>query len=170
MGLSAQDVHDKQFKLVRQSTGYDIDEVDAFLDEVEAELSRLTAALTEARAAAAPAGHPDNPTDEQAPAGAGSGAVPALGDSAGSAARILELAQRTADEYVAEARRTADGLVHEAQDQARTVIAGLESQRAELEARVAALRAFEVEVRGRLTSYFENQLRDLRSIAERPTG
>ena len=42
MALSSQDVHDKQFKLVRNSTGYDMDEVDAFLDEVEAEIARLT--------------------------------------------------------------------------------------------------------------------------------
>ena len=52
MALSAKDVHDKQFKLVRQSTGYDIDEVDAFLDEVEAELARLHEELASARASA----------------------------------------------------------------------------------------------------------------------
>ena len=52
MGLSAQDVHDMQFKLVRQSTGYDIDEVDAFLDQVEEEITRLTAELDAARALA----------------------------------------------------------------------------------------------------------------------
>ncbi|MCU0300466.1 MAG: DivIVA domain-containing protein [Candidatus Nanopelagicales bacterium] len=152
MALTAQDVHDKQFRLVRQSTGYDIDEVDAFLDEVEAEIGRLHDELAAAREqlAAQPPPQQDAAT------------------SGGSAARILELAQRTADEYVAEARRTADSLVSEAEERARSAVAGLESQRGELEARVAALRAFEGEVRGRLTSYFEGQLRDLRAIAERP--
>jgi cell division septum initiation protein DivIVA len=143
---------------VRQATGYDIDEVDAFLDEVEAELARLHEELDAARAqlAAQPARGGEAPAEAEA-AGAG-----------GAAARILELAQRTADEYVAEARRTADSLVGEAEERARAAVAGLEGQRAELEARVTALRTFEGEVRGRLTSYFEGQLRDLRAIAERP--
>ena len=36
MALTAQDVHDKQFKLVRQSTGYDIDEVEELCDDLSA--------------------------------------------------------------------------------------------------------------------------------------
>jgi DivIVA domain-containing protein len=154
MALTAQDVHDKQFRLVRQSTGYDIDEVDAFLDEVEAEIGRLHDELAAAR--------------EQLAAQPSAGADGATGG--GSAARILELAQRTADEYVTEARRTADALVTEAEERARSAVAGLETQRTELEARVGALRAFEGEIRGRLTSYFEGQLRDLRALTERPAG
>ena len=47
MALTAQDVHDRQFRMVRQSTGYDIEEVDSFLEEVEAELRRLQAELAE---------------------------------------------------------------------------------------------------------------------------
>ena len=182
MALSAKDVHDKQFKLVRQSTGYDIDEVDAFLDEVEAEIDRLHAELAEARAQAASGspgaglagegradeaadaaedvarpepGAPDESTDQPQPAGTG------------SAARLLELAQRTADEYLAEARRTADTLVEEAEEKARAAVAALEAQRADLESRVSVLRTFESEVRTRLTTYFESQLRDLHAI-ERP--
>jgi DivIVA domain-containing protein len=176
--LSAQDVHDKQFKLVRQSTGYDIDEVDTFLDEVEAAISDLTAQLEAARAerASAPAeARGPEPARADAAEGAGeggTGAQPTAEQTTGSAARILELAQRTADEYVAEARRTADSLLAETEASARAAVAELESQRADLEARVGALRSFESQIRTRLTGYFEGQLRDLRSLGtpneERP--
>ncbi len=149
MALSAQDVHDKQFKLVRNSTGYDMDEVDAFLDEVESEISRLTDELVAAQDAL------------QAAATA-----PETQGTSASAARILELAQRTADEYVADARRTADALVTDAEKAARKSVKKLEAQRGDLEARVTALRTFESEIRSRLTGYFQSQLADLNSLAE----
>ena len=41
MGLTPEDVRNKQFTTVRLREGYDEDEVDAFLDEIEAELARL---------------------------------------------------------------------------------------------------------------------------------
>ena len=41
MPLTPEDVRNKQFSTVRLREGYDMDEVDAFLDEVEAELTRL---------------------------------------------------------------------------------------------------------------------------------
>jgi len=43
MPLTPQDVHSKQFSTVKMRTGYDMDEVDSFLDEVEAALSELLA-------------------------------------------------------------------------------------------------------------------------------
>ena len=94
MALSSQDVHDKQFKLVRNSTGYDMDEVDAFLDEVEAEIARLTDEVEAAQERLAAAS-----------------AVPEAETTSAAAARILEMAQRTADEYMADARRKADAMV-----------------------------------------------------------
>ena len=42
MPLTAQEVRAKQFKTVRMREGYDLDEVDKFLDEVELEIGRLT--------------------------------------------------------------------------------------------------------------------------------
>jgi DivIVA domain-containing protein len=149
MALSPQDVHDKQFKLVRNSTGYDMDEVDSFLDEVEAEVARLTDELAIAReqlAAAAP--------------------VPEAAGTSAAAARILEMAQRTADEYVAEARRKADAMVTDAEKSARKSVKRLEAQRIDLEARVSALRTFESEIRARLTGYFQSQLADLTALAD----
>lgn len=149
MALSAQDVHAKQFKLVRNSTGYDMDEVDAFLDEVEAEIARLADELAVAQEQLAAA--PEAP-ESQSPHAA--------------AARILEMAQRTADEYMADARRTADSMVSDAEKAARKSVKRLEAQRGDLEARVSALRTFESEVRSRLTGYFQSQLADLDSLAD----
>lgn len=148
MALSAQDVHDKQFKLVRNSTGYDMDEVDAFLDEVEAEIARLADELSAAQ--------------DQLSATA---ALPEAEGTAAAAARILEMAQRTADEYLADARRTADSMVSDAERAARKSVKKLEAQRSDLEARVAALRTFESEIRSRLTGYFQSQLADLTALA-----
>ena len=252
MALTAQDVHDKQFKLVRQSTGYDIDEVDSFLDEVESEFARLTAELDAARAAVASAERAAAEATERADAEARAAAEardraeaasrtaaeateraermareaadPAtesadsahehatLGDGADSvfasaqvstasfsepdqspaatasteaapapsaeaATRILALAQQTADSYVAEARQQADALVAGAEERGRSMLEALESQRAELdtkrgdlEVRVSALRAYESEIRTRLTSYFEGQLQELRAAFPEPDG
>ena len=41
MPLTPEDVQNKQFTTVRLREGYDMQEVDEFLDEVEAELVRL---------------------------------------------------------------------------------------------------------------------------------
>lgn len=41
MTLTPQQVHEKQFNTVKMRTGYDMDEVDAFLDEVESALGGL---------------------------------------------------------------------------------------------------------------------------------
>lgn len=149
MALSSQDVHDKQFKLVRNSTGYDMDEVDAFLDEVESEIARLTDELraAEEQIGAAPT-------------------VPEAETTSAAAARILEMAQRTADEYVTEARRKADSMVTDAEKAARKSVKRLEAQRGDLEARVTALRTFESEIRSRLTGYFQSQLADLNALAD----
>lgn len=50
MALTPQDVHSKQFTTVKMRTGYEMDEVDAFLDEIEMELSRLIAENDDLRA------------------------------------------------------------------------------------------------------------------------
>jgi DivIVA domain-containing protein len=83
MPLTPEDVSNKRFTTVRLREGYDMTEVDQFLDEVEAELSRLlkeNEALRGGDAAATPAptaapaptvGPTDAPAeDEQAPAAA----------------------------------------------------------------------------------------------------
>src|SRR5687768_9962926 len=60
MPLTPEDVRNKRFTPVRLREGYDMGEVDQFLDEVEAELERLTVENDELRAkvAAASTGEP----------------------------------------------------------------------------------------------------------------
>src|SRR6188472_2523822 len=68
MPLTPEDVSNKRFTAVRLREGYDMGEVDQFLDEVEAELTRLVAENDELRAKleAAQSGTPV-PESRQAP-------------------------------------------------------------------------------------------------------
>ncbi|MEI6109786.1 MAG: cell division protein, partial [Actinomycetes bacterium] len=104
--------------------------------------------------------------------------IPAA-DQGIASVRILELAQRTADEAVASARIESEQLLISAQatseelvSDAKTNIANMtrefEAQRVAMERRVEELRAYEREYRSRLRSYLEGQLRELESknIAE----
>ena len=162
MALTPEDVRNKQFSTVRMKEGYNEDEVDAFLDEVEAELTRLHRENDELKAKVsqlgqqpAPAAAPEAPGPAPAPTPA-----PAVAPSA-EAVRMLELAQKTADEHVASARVEANRLLAEAQATHARTMGGLEAERAAVQARVDELRAFEREYRSRLKAYLEGQLRDL---------
>src|SRR5215216_7979708 len=74
MPLTPEDVSNKRFTPVRLREGYDMGEVDQFLDEVEAELARLTKENDDLRAklSAAQTGggatFQDNPPTAQTPA------------------------------------------------------------------------------------------------------
>src|SRR3954464_3804709 len=73
MPLTPEDVSNKRFTPVRLREGYDMGEVDQFLDEVEAELARLTRENDDLRAklSAAQTGgssFQDNPPTAQTPA------------------------------------------------------------------------------------------------------
>jgi DivIVA domain-containing protein len=211
MPLTPEDVHNKQFTTVRLREGYDEEEVDAFLDEVEAELTRLLreneelraklAAATRAAASAQVAPMDRAPMDRmpqrrdpvpippQLPAPM---PVPVpqvqqqqFQPGGDSAARVLALAQQTADQAIAEARNEAnkivgeartrsdgmereargkaDALERDAQEKHRVAIGTLEQARASLERKVEDLRAFEREYRQRLKSYLESQMRQLES-------
>jgi DivIVA domain-containing protein len=208
-------VRNKQFTTVRLREGYDEDEVDAFLDEVETELRRLIRENDELRAklaaatraaSAAPATTAPQPAVEaekkDEPAKAEPEAAPEPPKSvaeppapiaveasgADSAARVLALAQQTADQAIAEARseankivgdarsraeaierearNKADALERDAQDKHRSIIGVLETQRNALEAQLDQLRQFEREYRSRLKSFLEGQLRQLDSSQE----
>ena len=111
MALTPIEVENTQFKVAFR--GYAIDEVDAFLDRVQSELARL---LSE-RSTTAPAPH-------AAPAAAGT-------EGQEAALRTLLLAQRTADEAVAEARAEAEQIRTAARDEAGST---LTSAREEAEA------------------------------------
>ena len=148
MPLTPEDVSNKRFTPVRLREGYDMGEVDQFLDEVEAELARLTAENDELRAklAAAQSGAPSfepaptqltpvpapepEPTPVAAPEPAAAAPVAAepaavetirvetVPEASNAAARLLEIATRNADELVEDAKNEADRIVGEARTKA----------------------------------------------------
>jgi DivIVA domain-containing protein len=181
MPLTPDDVQNKRFTTVRFKEGYDEEEVDAFLDEVESELRRLLSQNSGLRASTATPGAtgPAPPAPPPAAADRPVGASPPSEDPSETALRTLLLAQRTADEAVAEARAEAESILDSARasassmdSQARaqhaTALAELQRQRSDLEARIEELRGFERDYRTRLKAYLEGQLRDLDSRAGVP--
>ena len=178
MPLTPEDVQKKQFSTVRFKEGYDEEEVDAFLDEVEAELRRLIAENASlGRAAHAGPAAPSAPVAAEAPAAP----PPPTEDPNETALRTLLLAQRTADEAIAQAKAEAEQVVaqakiragsieSDAQQQHAQAMAALQSQRETFERQIDNLRAFEREYRTRLKAYLEGQLRDLESRTAEPTS
>jgi DivIVA domain-containing protein len=148
MPLSPADVRNKQFSTTRLRPGYDEEEVDAFLDEVEAELDRLIQENEELRAklaevlrggksAAVPAlssplsdPKPDvmapesrmEPERRQPEPVMMGGGMPHIEDNMDTAARVLSLAQQTADQAIADARREADETLGRARREADEVL------------------------------------------------
>jgi DivIVA domain-containing protein len=142
MPLTPEDVSNKRFTPVRLREGYDMGEVDQFLDEVEAELERLLAESDDLRTklAAATGGEPpapqaraakteakvaDAPTATDATAGSSAAAAPretikvvTAAEASSAALRLLELATKNADEVVAEAKEEAEQIVGAARTEA----------------------------------------------------
>ncbi len=140
MPLTPEDVSNKRFTPVRLREGYDMGEVDQFLDEVESELARLLkenddlrGKLTAAQrdgGAPAEAAAPAEKASEPAPAPVAAAApreeikVTTIGEASSAAARLLELATRNADQVVGEAKDEADRII----GAARTKAERLESE------------------------------------------
>jgi len=144
MPLTPEDVSNKRFTPVRLREGYDMGEVDQFLDEVEAELARLTKENDDLRAklataqSGAPAPSAPQPVAEKAPepeptpapvpapaaapvTASGSAEtirVETVPQASNAAARLLEIATRNADELVDEAKNDADKIIGEARTKA----------------------------------------------------
>jgi DivIVA domain-containing protein len=161
MPLTPEDVSNKRFTPVRLREGYDMGEVDQFLDEVEAELARLTkenddlrsklsAAQTGSAPAPARAPEPEpakaeekpapapTPVPAAAPAAAPTGVetirVETVPEASNAAARLLELATRNADELVDEAKNEADKIVGAARTKAERLEAESKTKADRLEA------------------------------------
>src|SRR5436305_5163662 len=157
MSLTPEDVQNKRFSTVRFKEGYDEEEVDAFLDEVEAELRRLLGENSDLRTSPAAAAAPLAAAPvAQAPPPAAPAAP--TEEPSEAALRTLLLAQRTADEAIAQAKAEADQLVAGAKQRATTMdqeaqaqhaqkLRELQQQRTTLERQLDELRAFEREYR-----------------------
>lgn len=182
MPLTPEDVQNKRFTVVRfGKSGYDEEEVDTFLDEIEAEMRRLLSESDSLRAEAAAAAAAAELAAEQAKAAPEPVAEPAPApavaeDPNETALRTLLLAQRTADDAIAQAKSEAEQMLNEARMHAAAIErdaqaeqeakrADLEAQRAGVEAQIAELRDYEREYRERLRAVIEGQLRDLESLA-----
>jgi DivIVA domain-containing protein len=157
MPLTPEDVHKKTFTPVRLREGYDMGEVDQFLDEVEVELTRLyaenedlRAKLTAAQAAPPPPTSvvtpepevvaPPQPEPEPEPTPAPAlPAVSTVPEASSAAARLLEIATKNADQLVSEAQNEADKIISEAR---------IKSERLETDAKTKAER-LEADARSR---------------------
>ncbi|WP_300612207.1 DivIVA domain-containing protein [Trebonia sp.] len=145
MPLTPADVRNKQFSTTRLRPGYDEEEVDAFLDEVEAELDRLIQENEELRAKLAevlrgggkpsipalssPLSDPTKsdmmmpePPERRQPEPMMMGGMHTVEDNMDTAARVLSLAQQTADQAIADARREADETLGRARREADEVL------------------------------------------------
>jgi DivIVA domain-containing protein len=111
------------------------------------------------------------------------GAPVVTGDGEQQALRVLMMAQRTADDHVADARRESDKLLSDARSKSEEVtrearakadalerdarqrhqeaMGGLDAKRSALQKHIEELKQFEREYRTRLRAYLESQLRDL---------
>ena len=137
MPLTPEDVSNKRFTPVRLREGYDMGEVDQFLDEVEAELERLNKENDDLRnklASAqrgggetsapapqlekAPEPAPAAPAPTPAAAPAQEIKVTTVADASSAAARLLEIATRNADELVDGAKDEADKIIGAARTKA----------------------------------------------------
>ncbi|QBX54023.1 DivIVA domain-containing protein [Nocardioides seonyuensis] len=155
MPLTPEDVSNKRFTPVRLREGYDMGEVDQFLDEVEAELARLTkenedlrsklaAAQSGGGAASEPAPmiapiqrepEPEPEPVKPAPAPVAAAApVQNVADASNAAARLLEIATRNADELVEDAKNEADRIVGAARTKAERLEAEAKTKADRLEA------------------------------------
>lgn len=225
MALTPQEVANKQFTTVRFKEGYDLDEVDNFLDEVELTLNAMTLEVQDLRSVSKGT-VPDSVREEMRSLGvensrlkseldqaqrklqgaqpssgvtsdrgasdvalrasqdriaaleaqldslqrmqaeqAGSGTSTTASEQGVASVRILELAQRAADDVLASARIEADNMLAETKANVIRETRDLDAQRVSMERRVEELRAYEREYRGRLRNYLEAQLRELDSNA-----
>ena len=143
MPLTPADVHNVAFKKPSiGKRGYDEDEVDAFLDVVEAELSRLIEENAElsgrvGQGVTAPVAAPQVDTTKTAPVEA-----PAVSTAQAhtQAARLLGLAQETADRLTDEAKAESERLLAEAKSHSDALV-GDATTRAEAAERDSKVRA-----------------------------
>ncbi|PZR55450.1 cell division protein DivIVA [Xylanimonas oleitrophica] len=182
--LTAEDILNKKFAATKFREGYDVEEVDDFLDEVVRTLtavqeenddlrSKLAAAerrvaeLSRSDAAAAAA-----PAPVAAPVAPPSAGPKPGGAEPESATGMLQLAQKLHDDYVrsgqeegdrliAEAKAEGSRIVREAEETSHRTLSQLEQERSLLERKIDELRLFERDYRTRLKSFLQNLLGDL---------
>jgi DivIVA domain-containing protein len=185
--LTAEDILNKKFSATKFREGYDVEEVDDFLDEVvrtltavqeESEDARSKLAAAERRvaelsrneAAQQSVEKPDVAPQVQQPVAPVSGDKPHAEPE--SATGMLQLAQKLHDDYVrsgqeegdrliTEAKSEGTRIVREAEETSHRTLSQLEQERSLLERKIDELRLFERDYRTRLKSFLQNLLGDL---------
>ena len=188
--LTESDVLNARFKAPSSiEEGYDLDQVDFFLDEVaetiaqltaqkaelENELKKAQARIAELENSGAATGRGEAPfsaatTASFAPVGGGA----AGGGDTNAVAGMLALAQQLHDKYISDGKAEADRILAEAKAESQRIIAEaeeqhnrtltqLEQERGLLERKISELRDFERDYRTRLKSYLESLLADVES-------
>lgn len=134
-------------------------------EDLAGEIARLNAAVEELTTSNANLAKENEELKQAAP-------VMDAGEASSASVRILELAQRTADEAVATARIESENMRNTAQTEVERLMREtnaniqlmtreFETHKANMERKVEELRAYEREYRSRLRSYLEGQLREL---------
>jgi DivIVA domain-containing protein len=165
MTLTPQDVQNKSFLTVRLREGYDMQEVDQFLDEVEAELQRLLGENDDLRAQLASA-QDQQPADVDGARKAANAArvsdttiqraADSDVDAPQQALTILTHAQTAADNLVNEAHARADELITDATSRAEAMVT-------EATGRAESLDTETDERRGQMLGALEREATELRT-------
>lgn len=196
MALTPDDVVNKRFTITKFRDGYDLDQVDDFLDEVVAEFKRyedeiqkltdekqqLTDEIASLKASKPETQTTDASAETQAQAQTHSAGVSTETGAVSAAEAIksshmLQLALELHDKHVHEGEKKRDQLISEAEQTATELVTSAQKQRADeldklgkerrkMEKHIEQLREFEGEYRGTLRSYIQGQLRDLESSPE----
>jgi DivIVA domain-containing protein len=190
MPLTPEDVSNKRFTPVRLREGYDMGEVDQFLDEVETELARLlkendglraqVASGVPAPAAPAPEQPAERPVEVERPVAAEPAGpmVPATeviqvstsAEASRAAAKLLELATTNAETVEAQARAEAERILAEAKSSADELetesVAAAERVEADARSRAQRLDAETAERRGQLMSGLDQEKERLNAEVE----
>ncbi len=148
MALTPIDVQQKTFGTALR--GYDLDEVDDFLDEVVTTLASYEQRLREAQERIA----------------ALESEVAEKGDAERAISRALLAAQRSADELVAEARQEAERILAEARSQADELTVQRDRERQTAAEEINRLREVIAELRSRVQTLAESITDDLDAMDE----
>jgi DivIVA domain-containing protein len=137
MALTPEDVSNVVFDTTRLRMGYDVAQVDEFLERVVEEIARLQNEVEMARK--------------------GSSLSSSQRVDTKSPVEVLTLAQQALTGATNEAER----LVREARARAASISSNVESERAQVEAQIKRLEAIEIDYRNRLRSWLSGLLTDL---------
>ncbi|HUG07749.1 MAG TPA: DivIVA domain-containing protein [Acidimicrobiia bacterium] len=172
--LTPADVEQKTFSTALR--GYDLDEVDDFLDEIVATIKDLNEQLNEARAAAratttsAPQPEPQAAVEPEAAQPESAIVEAPAGIDESAIGRALVAAQTAADRLVEEAESEAERILEEARSDADSWSEEREAKRREAEAEITALTTRVAAVRSELAvlaGEVSEKLDDMEAVIER---